>query len=149
VAAAINRCRLARGPLSLALFEVDQFSELLLQLGPTGASDLVHWLRRDLGAWAGQRSPAFLLKEATFAMVWENSSRGDAAQTIRQVQQNIATWRVPGEIEPETEISLSIGVATLALPPKNFPPDQLIEAAQRCLSGARLSGGGTTKSIEF
>lgn len=149
VASAINRCRLARGPLSLALFEIDQFSELLLHLGPTGANDLVHWLRRDLAAWTGQRSPALLAGEAKFAMVLENTPRSDANQTVRQVQKNIKTWRMPGSTSPDLEISLSIGVATLALPPKNFPPEQLIEAAERCLSGAKLSGGGTTKSIEF
>jgi HD-like signal output (HDOD) protein len=149
VAAAINRCRLARGPLSLALVEVDQLPELLLHLGPTGIADMVHWLRRDVAAWAGQRSHAFQLGEATLAMVWENCSRSDAAETVRQVQRNLKTWRIPGSTSPDLAISLSVGLATLALPPKNFPPDQLIEAAQRCLSGARLSGGGTTKSIEF
>ena len=38
---------------------------------------------------------------------------------------------------------------TLALPPKNFPPQQLIDAAQRCLTGVQLSGGNAVKSIEF
>jgi HD-like signal output (HDOD) protein len=149
VAAAINRCRLARGPLSLALVAVDGYSDLLLTLGPGGAADLVHWLRRDLGTWAGQRAPAALAGEATFAMVWENCSRSDAVETVRQALDNAKSWRMPGSVGQDLEISLSAGVATLALPPKNFPPQQLIDAAQRCLSGAQLSGGGTSKSIEF
>lgn len=149
VAAAINRCRLARGPLSLAILSVDQFSDLLLQLGPGGATDLVHWLRRDLGNWAGQRTAAALLGEATFALLWESCPRKDAVETVRQILDNVKSWRMPGSIGQELEISLSAGVATLALPPKNFPPQQLIDAAQRCLSGAQLSGGGTAKSFEF
>ena len=149
VAAAINRCRLARGPLSLALLAVDGYSDLLLTLGPGGAADLVHWLRRDLAAWAGQRAPASLIGEATFALVWENCNRSDAVETVRQALASAKSWRMPGSAGQELEISLSAGVATLSLPPKNFPPQQLIDAAQRCLSGAQLSGGGTAKSIEF
>jgi hypothetical protein len=149
VTAAINRCRLARGPLSLALIAVDGYSDLLLTLGPGGAADLVHWLRRDLAAWAGQRAPASLTGEATFALVWENCSRSDAVETVRQALANAKSWRMPGTVGQDLEISLSAGVATLSLPPKNFPPQQLIDAAQRCLTGAQLSGGSTAKSIEF
>jgi HD-like signal output (HDOD) protein len=149
VAASINRCRLARGPLSLALIAVDQFPDLLLALGPGGATDLVHWLRRDVGTWAGQRAPATVLGESTFAILWESCPRQDAVELVRQILGNVKSWQMPGSIGQEPEISLSGGVATLALPPKNFPPQQLIDAAQRCLGGAQLSGGGNVKSIEF
>jgi GGDEF domain-containing protein len=149
VAAATNRCRLARGPLSLGLVAVDQHHELLLQLGPSGAADLLHWLKIDLAGWAGQRTGAAQVGEATFALLWENCPRSDAVETIRHVLTQVKTWRMPGSIGQDLEISLSAGVATLALPPKNFPSQQLIDAAQRCLSGVQLSGGGSIKSIEF
>jgi hypothetical protein len=68
---------------------------------------------------------------------------------VRQILGNVKSWRMPGTISQETEITLSAGVATLALPPKNYPPQQLIDAAHRCLGGAQLSGGGNVKSIEF
>jgi hypothetical protein len=42
-----------------------------------------------------------------------------------------------------------VGAATLALPPRNFPPHELIEAAWRCLTGARAAGGNTVKSIDI
>jgi PleD family two-component response regulator len=45
--------------------------------------------------------------------------------------------------------TVSIGVASVALPPKNFPAAELIRAAERCLGGARLSGGNAVKSIEI
>jgi hypothetical protein len=48
-----------------------------------------------------------------------------------------------------SELTLSAGLATLEFPPRNFPPRQLIDAAQRCLDGAQLSGGDTLKSIVF
>jgi hypothetical protein len=40
-----------------------------------------------------------------------------------------------------------VGVATLSLPPKNFPADDLIAAAHRCLGAAKTSGGNSLKSI--
>jgi hypothetical protein len=46
-------------------------------------------------------------------------------------------------------MTLSAGLATLEVPPRNFQPHQLIDAAWRCLSGAQLSGGDTLKSIAF
>ena len=46
-------------------------------------------------------------------------------------------------------VTLSVGVATLALPPKNFPAQDLLTAADRCLYGSRASGGGVVKSIEI
>jgi HD-like signal output (HDOD) protein len=149
VAAATNRCRLARGPLSLALVAVDQYPDLLLQLGPGGTADLLHWLHIDLSGWSGQRTGATQVGEATFALLWENCPRSDAVETVRQILNQVKTWRMPGSIGQEIEISLSAGVATLALPPKNFPPQQLIDAVQRCLTGVQLSGGGAVKSIEF
>ena len=46
-------------------------------------------------------------------------------------------------------VTVSIGVASVALPPKNFPAAELIRAAERCLNGARLSGGNAVKSLEI
>ncbi len=46
-------------------------------------------------------------------------------------------------------VTLSVGVATVALPPKNFPAEDLLAAADRCLYGSRASGGGVVKSIEI
>ncbi len=161
VAAASSRCRLARGPLSLALVAVDQYSDLLLHLGPGGAADLLNGLRIDLAEWAGQRGGVTQTGEATFALLWENCSRRDAVETVRQVLEQVKSWHLPGmrqepdmrqgagTVRHDQEISLSAGVATLALPPKNFPPQQLIDAAERCLAGVQLSGGSAVKSIEF
>jgi hypothetical protein len=46
-------------------------------------------------------------------------------------------------------LSISMGLASLDVPPKNFPAQELISAASRCLSGAHLAGGDTLKSIEL
>jgi hypothetical protein len=45
--------------------------------------------------------------------------------------------------------SISVGAATVALPPRNFPAEDLLRRAQGCLDGARSSGGNVLKSIEI
>lgn len=41
------------------------------------------------------------------------------------------------------------GVASVSLPPKNFAPQELLAAADRCLSAAQSSGAGVVKSLEI
>ncbi|MEM8944251.1 MAG: HDOD domain-containing protein [Planctomycetota bacterium] len=47
------------------------------------------------------------------------------------------------------EFVSSAGVASVALPPKNFPPQDLLETAERCLSAAQSSGVNVVKSLEI
>jgi hypothetical protein len=51
--------------------------------------------------------------------------------------------------EAEPALSIHVGAATATLPPKNFPAQDLIESADRCLYGSRASGGNVMKSIEI
>ena len=46
-------------------------------------------------------------------------------------------------------LKLDVGVATVAQPPKNFPPRDLLDGAERCLYASHASGGGVVKSIEI
>jgi GGDEF domain-containing protein len=55
----------------------------------------------------------------------------------------------PADIDERALSTISVGVASVALPPKNFPAQELIQAASRCLYGSRSSGGGVVKSIEI
>ena len=43
----------------------------------------------------------------------------------------------------------SAGVSSVALPPKNFPPQDLIDTAERCLSAAQSGGNSVVKSLEI
>jgi PleD family two-component response regulator len=62
----------------------------------------------------------------------------------RQLAQGLAT----NGADSQTSATISIGVASLSLPSKNFPSDNLLKAAARCLDAAKLSGGNTLKSID-
>jgi GGDEF domain-containing protein len=149
VAAAIQRARQARVPVSLAMLAVDHHSELLLHLGPGGVADLLHWLQRDLSEWLGERTSAQPIGQATFGIVLEQCSRSDAVAAARQALAAMKTWSLPGGLDLDLAPSLSAGIASLTLPPKNFEAQALVDGARRCLAGAQLSGGGTVKSIEL
>lgn len=149
VAAAIQRCRQARAPVSLVLVAVDHHSDVLFCLGPGGFADLLHWLQRDLAEWLGERTAAVPIGQATFGMILEQCSRNDAVSSARQAVAAMKSWKLPGGLDLDVAPSLSAGIASLTLPPKNFLAQSLIDGAQRCLSGAQLSGGGSVKSIEL
>ncbi|MGO8751703.1 MAG: HDOD domain-containing protein [Thermoguttaceae bacterium] len=46
-------------------------------------------------------------------------------------------------------LAVAIGVASIPLPPRNFPAQELLTAADRCLYASRSCGGGVVKSIEI
>ncbi len=46
-------------------------------------------------------------------------------------------------------LKLDVGVATVAQAPKNFPPRDLLDGADRCLYASHASGGDVVKSIEI
>lgn len=148
VGSAVQRCRQMRCSIGLALFSVDRFGDLLLQLGPARATDLVHGLRIGLTDWTGHRAMATLVSESACALVWEDCSRNEAVQLVRRALEAAKT-SFPHPSSAAVELTLSAGLATVEILPRNFPPQQLIDAARRCLGAAQLSGGDTLKSIAF
>ena len=146
VGAAVQRCRQVRCSISLALLSIDRYGDLLLQVGPAQATDLVHWLRISLTDWTGHRALATLAGESVCALVWEDCPRSDATELVRRALDAAkATRKRP--LGERVEFTLSAGLATVEVLPRNFQPQQLIDAAQRCLNAAQLSGGDTLKSI--
>jgi hypothetical protein len=126
---------------------MDSFGDLLMQLGPAGATELAHWLRSSLADWTGQRCTATPVSDCSLALVLEDCPRSEAVRLARHALEAVkpaAATRFEA-----AELTLSAGLATLESVPKNFPPQELIDGALRCLSGAGLSGGDTVKSIEL
>jgi HD-like signal output (HDOD) protein len=146
--AAIQRCRQNRAPLSLVLFEIDRFSDLLLPLGPAKTADLVYRLQAALAAWCVNRAEAIVVSDSRLAMLWEACPRSDGVRQARAILSAVKPWS-RGEFPLASELTLSGGLATLECASKNYPPSELIDAAERCLVGAQLSGGDTVKSIAF
>jgi hypothetical protein len=148
VSAAAQRCRQVRCSISLALLAIDRYGDLLLQVGPAQATDLVHWLRISLTDWTGHRALATLAGESACALVWEDCPRSDAIELVRKALDAAKAAR-KRPLGARVEFTLSAGLATVETLPRNFQPQQLIDAAQRCLNAAQLSGGDTLKSITY
>ena len=147
VVAAIAHARVARCATSLALVQVDGWEQVVLVRGPKQGIELLRQLEMGLCSWTQERGSVLAVGDAQFALVWQDCPRREALDCARQILASVKAWQPGGGLA--SELTLSIGVSTLTLPPKNFPPQELIDAARRCLSGAQLSGGDTVKSWEF
>jgi HD-like signal output (HDOD) protein len=147
-AAAIQSSRQARTALSLALFEIDHFGDILLELGASGMTALIHRLRGELAEWTGQARPALLVSDSRMAMLLHAHSRSEAVQAGRAAIAAAKRWSLD-QFRLAAELTLSCGIATLEVVPPNFATSDLLKAAERCLAGAQLSGGNTVKSIEL
>jgi GGDEF domain-containing protein len=148
VTAALQHCRQARVPFTLSVFEIDRFSDILVQLGPAGIPEIGPMLQTAVADWANQRNEPLLISDSRLAMLLVGCSRNDAVRLARSVLDCVGPWSRE-QFGIGSDMTLSIGLATLESVPKNCPAGDLIEAAQRCLGAAQLSGGNTVKSIEF
>jgi GGDEF domain-containing protein len=94
----------------------------------------------------GSEQSVIAVGDARFALVLEEHDRSEATSVARGL---LDAARRKGEQSSTSPIKISLGVATLALPPRNFPERELVEAARRCLHAAQTSGGDAVKSIEI
>jgi HD-like signal output (HDOD) protein/GGDEF domain-containing protein len=148
VATAVAACRQARQALSLLLVELDDLATLIFMQGMDGAERCVQRLRSAIEQAVGPAAQTLSLEDARFAVILSGVDRQPAVEQARQLVQSIRGWA----LEPprgHTPLSISAGLATLTMPPRNFPAVELIEAAERCLSGVQLSGGDGVKSIDL
>jgi len=149
LAVAVAACRQSRCPLSLLLVELDRADELLGSLGRAGFEELMRFLET---ACSGADRPGAVClphREAGFALVLPNCERRVAIEVGYHLIGEVHRRVPPGGNETERTVNVSVGVATVALPPKNFNGDDLLAAAARCLYGSQASGGGVVKSIEM
>jgi len=145
----IERCRSQRCPLSLILATVDNYSDVLIDLGPEEAEELVRWLGQQCRALSGDYENAIAIGEARIGFLIEDCDRLAAAAFAWQLLDTTRRHLRHSLTHAPRPIKISLGVATVAFPPRNFSDQQLIEAARRCLQAAQTSGGDTVKSIEI
>jgi HD-like signal output (HDOD) protein/GGDEF domain-containing protein len=149
ITAAIANCRKSRCAISLALVELDDYESLFLTCGLDGVYQVVDQLRLallDLLGDDGQLVPA---DDARFAVILENCDRQQGVLLIRHLVQGVRRSSTDDTGNRGCIRSISAGLATLSMPPKNFRTNDLIESAQRCLDGAKSSGGDSVKSIDI
>ncbi len=143
---AVAAARQSRSELSLLLVELDHFADIVFTQGRQAAAKMVELLAHACrlidhpvaqSAAGGEGQCTVVLSDCDRRQAVELA--GELLQTMRRLSDQIGT--------EASRISISIGVASVAVPPKNFPPSDLIEAAGRCLYGAQSSGGDGLKSI--
>jgi HD-like signal output (HDOD) protein/GGDEF domain-containing protein len=147
VARALMNCRQGRQALSLVLVEIDHFAALARTLGPVVAEQRVADLGQICGGCDLPGASLVQARQACFALILPDCDRGEAVAVADDILHCVR--QEPGQ-RPGTVgngFSVSVGAATVPLPPKNFRVDDLIDSASRCLSTAQLSGGNTLKSI--
>jgi HD-like signal output (HDOD) protein/GGDEF domain-containing protein len=147
--AAANRCRARRQELSLLLVEPNVFD---IHSDPRGVA-ACQQVRCALGnASASLDKDKVILvsvsNERTAVILLNCDRRGAIAvanQAIAVINKDAAHGvRENGDLAT----TLSIGVATASVVPRNFDAARVIDSAARCLSAARACGISTVKSIE-
>jgi GGDEF domain-containing protein len=146
LSSSIRRCRHTRQPLTLLLAELDQFDALLLERGVGGVDSIWNTLSALLDASWERRCVLLQLEESQLAAVFEGCDREQGVRVARDVLEQVRRGLVE---QSRCTISLSIGLASLSMPPRNYPASDLIDAAQRCLQGVKLSSGDGIKSIDL
>lgn len=132
---AINACRQRRVPISLLLAKLDLHSGISQR-----AIDRLAQLCEELDC---AELRCHLAIDGSVAIVL---GKCDRQQAVRLAQHLLDAWR---RVADYGAGSLSIGLAAVALAPRNFPVQDLLSSAARCLSGAQSSGGNCLKSIEL
>ena len=147
--AAVATCRNYRAPLSLLLVEVDHYETILVSHGALGAERIVQAVGNVCRAVDHPHSACVQTREVQFAVVLPNCDRRQAVNLANELLERGRAITAAPSSESSATITLSVGVSSVATPPKNFPAVELARSAERCLSGARLSGGNSVKSIEI
>lgn len=147
--AALHVCRQHRHPLSVMLACVDHYDEWILTCGTASTLSLMGKLQQVLASELDPGSTSTYLGDGHFAIVLVDYDRQASLAAARQLMGRVRECGHALLEGASPALSLSGGLSSLVIPPKNFPASELIAAARRCLNGARLSGGDTLKSIEL
>ena len=142
-------CRPARRPLSLMLVKFSAGEDLL----STCAKQEIATMRQVLGKVCGKVDhPGTICLPHTefgYALILPGAERQQAIELGNDLMRTVHTLATAAGVEQKDGLKLDVGVATVAQLPKNFPPRDLLAAADRCLYASHASGGGVVKSIEI
>ncbi len=145
--AAITLCGARRQELSLLLLDVDNHENLLLMNGPDKMLHVPRNIGRAIEALADIPCESMVVGDARVAVILPNCERQQAVNLARSLRDAVPVW-VRNDSELDAVFSFSTGIASLATPNRSARPDDLLDAADRCLFAAKRSGGSGLKSID-
>jgi HD-like signal output (HDOD) protein/GGDEF domain-containing protein len=149
VTAAVATCRQARRSLSLLVVELDQYDDLLIACGRQATERLAEELGNECRQIEHRGAVVMQSRDMQYTVILPDCDRRQAIDVSNELVARVRDTVSSSAGNSATIATVSIGVASVVLPPKNFPAAELMRAAERCLGGARLSGGNAVKSIEI
>lgn len=149
IGAAVAGCRQSRRPLTLMLAELHDMENLLVLHGVEGLGRLRHLLEECCWSLDHPFLECVPHRDCGFLLILPDCDRQPGVvlgqQLLRQFKQLAPAANGAGR----PAVVVSVGSATVSMPPKSFPAADLLKAAERCLFGAHSSGGNVVKSIEI
>jgi GGDEF domain-containing protein len=132
------------------MVEIDHYADLVMVAGQAAAESLVERVGAECRRIDQERAIVVQYRDLQFAVILADCDRRQAVDVANDLLIRLRRTQPPAlDHRSAAAMTVSIGVASVVLPPKNFPADELVRAAERCLNGARLSGGNAVKSIEI
>ena len=145
---AVAASRQVREPLSLLLVELDRYRALQARSGEAETRRLVQLV----GLMCSRIEHGGLVQLQTapsgFALVLPNCDRRAAGDIGHYLLREVRRLCDQHADLADGRLSVSVGVATSAMPAKNFSSGLLIDSARRCLHAAQLSSGNAIKTID-
>jgi len=147
LAAAATRCRERRQELSLLFIEPNGADKHADPSAATASAQARRALGSACAALEHDKVTLVPLSEARTAAILRDCERRSALALAHNVLAEFS--RIAGAASGGIlTTTLSIGVATMSVVPKNFDPLRMVDRAARCLSAARAGGISAVKSIE-
>jgi HD-like signal output (HDOD) protein/GGDEF domain-containing protein len=145
---AVNRCRERRRELSLLLAEPNVFDVHSDPQAIHAGRETRFALLQACSRFDQKDVSLISLDKERMAAILSNCDRRTA---VALAQSAIDALSHTSSLEggaADLETTLSVGVATASVVPRNFDPIRLVESAERCLTAARACGISAVKSIE-
>lgn len=145
----VASCRAARCSLSLLLVEFASLERVRVAVGRERLQSLVDLVRTMCYRLDHEGMRLLDYGRDGFAVVLPDCDRRQAAELGNRLLATARHFDSLPAASGELSLALAVGTSTVPLPPKNFPPRDLLSAAERCLNASRASGGNVLKGIEI
>jgi len=142
-------CRPARRPLSLLLVKFSAADELSTACGPEEIATIRQVLGKVCTKLDHPGAICLPHSEFGFALILPGAERQQAIELGNDLVRTVRALATSAGVTQKDWLKLDVGVASIAQLPKNFPPRDLLDGADRCLYASHASGGGVVKSIEI